>query len=235
MRPKRAGRGVRRYLPGGWSEKTKPVHAFLVEHTSGLYLFDAGQTARATRGGYLPRWHPFLRLARFELRPEDEVAAQLRRQGIDAADLTAVVLSHLHTDHVGGLSGLPVSDVLVTRTEWERAVGIGGRLRGYVPQHWPANVRPRLVDFDGPAIGPFPASFDVAGDGRLLLVPTPGHTPGHTALYGAGDGVRFLCVGDLVHTAAELTRAAPTVAAFCRAHGVVVLACHDPEAPESVP
>jgi N-acyl homoserine lactone hydrolase len=174
--------GPLRYLPGGWSDETLPVHAFAVDHPDGICLFDTGQTARASRGGYHPRWHPYLRLARFELEPEDEVASQL-----DPLTVRWVVISHLHTDHVGGLSAFAHADVLVSRVEWERAAGMPGRLRGYLPQHWPAGLTPRLVDFSGPAAGPFAASHDVAGDGRLLVVPLPGHTPGHVGLLVDGE------------------------------------------------
>ena len=174
--------GPLRYLPGGWSDETLPVHAFAVDHPDGICLFDTGQTARASRGGYHPRWHPYLRLARFELEPEDEVASQL-----DPLTVRWVVISHLHTDHVGGLSAFAHADVLVSRVEWERAAGMPGRLRGYLPQHWPAGLTPRLVDFSGPAAGPFAASHDVAGDGRLLVVPLPGHTPGHAGLLVDGE------------------------------------------------
>jgi glyoxylase-like metal-dependent hydrolase (beta-lactamase superfamily II) len=174
--------GPLRYLPGGWSDETLPVHAFAVDHPDGICLFDTGQTARASRGGYHPRWHPYLRLARFELAPEDEVASQL-----DPLTVRWVVISHLHTDHVGGLSAFAHADVLVSRVEWERAAGMPGRLRGYLPQHWPAGLTPRLVDFSGPAAGPFAASHDVAGDGRLLVVPLPGHTPGHAGLLVDGE------------------------------------------------
>ncbi len=106
VRSKRARRGARRYLPGGWSEATAPVNAFLIDHPAGLCLFDAGQRSEAAGGGYFPRWHPFFRLARFELGPNDEVVSQLRRLGIHPADVRRVVLSHLHTDHVGGLGAL---------------------------------------------------------------------------------------------------------------------------------
>ena len=49
-----------------------------------------------------------------------------------------------------------------------------------------AGLTPRLVDFSGPAAGPFAASH-VAGDGRLLVVPLPGHTPGHAGLLVDGE------------------------------------------------
>jgi N-acyl homoserine lactone hydrolase len=228
VRAKAGERGVRRYLVDDWRSWTWPVHAYLVEDAGELTLFDTGQTARAARPGWFPRWHPFFRLSRFELGPADEVAAQLRSEGIEPSAVTRVVLSHLHTDHVGGLEAFVHAPVLVPRLEWERATGLGGRLRGYLPQHWPAGLEPTLVDFVGPPVGPFRASYDVAGDGRLLLLPAPGHTAGHAALL-ARDGERsWLLVGDLAHTAAEVDHVAPEVAAWCRAEGVEILAAHDP-------
>lgn len=197
VRAKRRPRSIRRYLPGGWSDSTLPVHAFAVEHPDGVCLFDTGQTARATTSGYHQRWHPYLRLARFELEPDDEVGAQL-----DPESVRWVVLSHLHTDHVGGLAAFSRAEVLVTEAEWERATGMRGRLRGYVPQHWPPGLEPVLVRFGGPAAGPFPASHDVAQDGSLLMVPLAGHTPGHAGLLVDGS---ILLAGDAPDTPVGLT------------------------------
>lgn len=212
--------GALRYLPGGWSEDALPVHAFALEHPAGVCLFDTGQTARAARRGYHQPWHPFLWLARFELSGEDEAGAQL-----DPKSVRWVVLSHLHTDHVGGLAGFLSSQVLVSRVEWEVAHGWRGRLRGYVPQHWPQGIRPTLVDFDGPSLGPFPVSYDLAGDGSLLLVPTPGHTPGHVSLAVPGE---WFLGGDLAHTPAELDDAAPAISDWCQAERLRILLAHDP-------
>ena len=232
MRGKRAQRGIRRYLPGNWAEETLPVNAFAITHPEGVCLFDAGQTPRAAEPGYLPRWHPYLRLARFELGPEDEVAAQLEADDISPADVRWVVLSHLHTDHVGGLAPFAGSEVLVTPGEWRRAMGLRGRLRGYLPQHWPAGLEPRLLRFDGPPVGPFATSADLAGDGCLLVVPTPGHTPGHASLLVRGGGLSYLLAGDLVKAGDELGSLWPELAAYCRREGVTVLTAHDRRAEE---
>jgi glyoxylase-like metal-dependent hydrolase (beta-lactamase superfamily II) len=230
VRQKAGERGARRYVLDRWQEETLPVNVFAIEHPEGVCLFDSGQTSRAVSPGYLPRWHPFLRLARFELSAEDEAGSQLRRHGIDPADVRWLVLSHLHTDHVGGIEAFTGAEILVTRTEWRLATGLPGRLRGYLPQHWPAGVRPALVDFTGPPIGPFPGSFDLARDGTLMLVPTPGHTRGHMAMVVRDGSQGYLCCGDLVKSRAEMAVTCPAIDEFCTKEGLVALATHDPTA-----
>lgn len=218
VRPKRASRGLRRYFGGGWSEDTLPVNAFLIHHPDGLCLFDTGQAAEAPLGR-----HPFLRLARFELGSEDEIGVQLAGSGVDPGSVRWVVLSHLHTDHVGGVGSFPDAEVIVSRVEWHRARGLSGRLRGYLPGQWPP-ARPVLVDLAGPPVGPFAGSLDIAGDGRMLVVPTPGHTPGHVSLVVRNDGGGFFLGGDIAHSPAELPG---PVAEFCAAEGLTVLLAHD--------
>jgi len=234
VRPKSRQRGVRRYLPGGWSSTTLPVNAFAVEHPAGVCMFDTGQTAAAAAPGHLPGWHPFLRLARFELDADQEAAAQLSSLGVDPQRVRWVVLSHLHTDHAGGLAGFPGADVLVSRVEWEQARGTAGRLRGYLPQHWPPGVHPRLIELSQRPWGPFAESLDLAGDGRLLVVPTPGHTRGHQSLVVRDERRTILLAGDLCPTAADLPRAAPAINAWRLREGAVVLTAHDADAPQAL-
>lgn len=230
VRPKAAKRGLRRYFSDGWADEALPVNVFAIEHPAGLCLFDTGQEAAAARPGYFPGWHPFHRLSRFELDKGDEAAAQLEKLGLAKTEVRWVVLSHLHTDHVGGLGAFKHAEVVVSLVEWQRARGVSGQIRGYLPQYWPAQVKPRLVQFKGSAVGPFPATEDLASDDRLLLVPTPGHSPGHMGLLAREGGFRVLLGGDMAQSEQELERRAPAVAAFCRREGVVYLATHDPDA-----
>lgn len=226
-RQRRASRGRLRYVIDDWEDDALPVNAYLIDHPRARVLFDTGQTSDAAEPGYLPSWHPFVRLARFELEKADEVGPQLASVGVPPESVGVVVLSHLHNDHMGGVHAFPNATVLVDEGEWRHAQGLGGRLRGYIPGRWPPQVSVTPVALRGPGIGPFARSYDVLGDGRLRLVPTPGHTPGHTSLVVLGENRTWLLAGDLVHRADELETGFPVVAAWCREHDVTVLTAHD--------
>ena len=230
VREKVGTRGIARYLWAPWRDETLPVNTFLVEHPAGLCVFDTGQSSRARDSGYLPQWHPFLRLARFELTAQDEVGAQLRALEIDPAAVRWVILSHLHNDHIGGLEPFRNADVVVSRLEWDRAAGLAGRVRGYLPQHWPRGLEPRQLELDEAGFEPFPAAHDLAGDGSLLVVATPGHTPGHVSLLVTRPEGAVLLGGDVAHTTADLAHVAPAIARYCREEGIAYVGAHDPNA-----
>jgi N-acyl homoserine lactone hydrolase len=235
VRGPRRSRGALRYVRLEWSDEALVVNAFLIEHPRGLLLVDAGQGAAAAVPGYLPRWHPFLRIARFELTQDDEVAARIRDLGFRPDDVRSIVLTHLHTDHVGGLSGFSAAtEVVVARAEWQRATGLRGALRGYVPKQWPSRLEPHLVELDGPPLGPFGASLDLLGDGTVHLVPLPGHTPGQIGVLVHGAERDALVGGDVAHDRRELAAVAPELDAYCTRGGVLFLAAHDDALPALV-
>ena len=149
------GRGPARILnilrAKQWTDPL-PIYVWVVEHPEGTIVIDTGETARVMEPGYFPRWQPYFRLAvRFAVRPDQEVGPQLESLGLASAAVRWVVITHLHSDHAGGLAHFPNAEILVTRSEFEAARGRLGKLNGYLPQRWPQWFSPTLVDFtDGP-------------------------------------------------------------------------------------
>jgi N-acyl homoserine lactone hydrolase len=186
------GHGRRRLLRAitdrEWTEPL-PIYAFAIEHPEGVIVVDTGEDARASQPGYFPRWHPGVRAFREWVEPEQEIGAQLERLGIQPGDVRWLVLTHLHTDHAGGLHHFPDNEILVTRSELEFASGLRGRLRGYVANtHWPAWFSPTQVELEPVPYGPFPQSLRLTKAGDVVLVPLPGHTPGQIGvLVDQGD------------------------------------------------
>ena len=124
-----------------------PIYAWVIEHPEGVIVVDTGETARTAQKGYFPRWQPFLRQTsdKFLVSPEDEIGPQLKNLGIEPGDVRWVVLTHLHTDHAGGLHHFPRAEILVSRKEYAAARGLRGMLQGYLPSHDPAS-RERLSE-----------------------------------------------------------------------------------------
>ena len=124
-------------LDRSWTELL-PVYAWAIETPEGVIVVDTGETARTRKPGYFPRWHPYFRLAvRLDVSPEQEVGPQLLKLGIRPDDVRTVILTHLHTDHAGGLYHFPKSEILVSDEELKLAKGFVGQLRGYLPNRWP--------------------------------------------------------------------------------------------------
>ena len=197
---------VNTLLDRKWTEPL-PIYAFAIEHPEGVIVVDTGETARTSEPGYFPRWQPFFRFAvRERVRPEQEIGPQLEQLGILPSDVRLVVMTHLHTDHAGGMHEFPDSEILVSRAELDYAAGLRGRLRGYPNKRWPAWFRPTLVDLPAVPLGPFPASMALTQAGDVTLVAVPGHTPGQLAVVVEdGDHTVFLA-GDSSYTEKTLLR-----------------------------
>jgi glyoxylase-like metal-dependent hydrolase (beta-lactamase superfamily II) len=130
------------------------------------------------------------------VRPEDEIGPQLGSMGITQEDIKTLILTHFHTDHAGGLHHFPDTEILASGTDHRLASGFGGRLRGYLPNRWPAWFSPEPIAFEPERFGPFEQSYKVTQAGDVLIVPTPGHTPGHLSVLVNTEDVIFFLAGD---------------------------------------
>jgi glyoxylase-like metal-dependent hydrolase (beta-lactamase superfamily II) len=229
----------------GWTEPL-PILAWAIEHPEGVIVVDSGETARARDPGYFPRSNPYFRFAiRIELSEQDEIGPRLNAVGIDPHDVRWLVLTHLHTDHAGGLHHFEGVETLVSETEYRFATGRMSDIRGYPRRQWPNWFSPRQVRFDGPPVGPFDASHPLTQAGDVVLVPTPGHTPGHlSVLVQPADGVRYLLTGDTSYSQqlmldgavdgvspnpAEYRDTLSRIQGLIRAAPTVYLPAHDPD------
>jgi len=130
-------------------------------------------------------------------------ADQLRAAGYEQKSLHGILLTHSHWDHVSGLPDFPGVPVWVTAQEHEfiRRSGDMDFCKLFT------GIRYEEYSFEGgPYLG-FLANHDVYGDGSIVVVPAPGHTPGSVIVFVTlPSGTRYAFVGDLVYQLDGITQ-----------------------------
>ena len=164
--------------------------AVLVRHPGGDLLIDAGFGADvAAHIGLLPAF------VRAPYRAGRTVSEQLDAAGYDRGRLRGVVLTHSHWDHTSGLDSLRGTPLWMNAEEQRyAAVDPDGTVFRQVSRGYEIH---EYAFADGPYLG-FPASYDVHGDGSVVVVPARGHTTGSVIVFvtvPAGD--RYAFIGDL--------------------------------------
>lgn len=137
--------------------------------------------------------------------PDDAaVTERLRQAGIAVGDVRFVVNSHLHNDHARMNRYFEDSTVLVRTCELEHATSqMDKPYTGYLSNDFHGDdAAMRMIEFDD--------TYDIFGDGLLVLVSTIGHTPGHQSLrvrFPSGRG--FTLSGDAMYQHSSLCTGCP--------------------------
>ena len=155
-------------------------NCYLIHHTSeGYLLWDTGITDRLEAlpdGVTIPAlsqtWHR-----------SQTLAAALATLGLKPAGVRYVAISHVHPDHVGNLDMFPDATVIMQKLEWEYAMALPQK--PFSPEH-----KTQLLAGDK----------DLFGDDTVMLISTPGHTPGHQSLMvKLSKTGTVVLTGDAVH------------------------------------
>jgi N-acyl homoserine lactone hydrolase len=162
------------------------VPCYLVDHPEGKMIWDAGlDPALAGQGKITPQPGTYMV---YERSLED----QLEEVGVDPADVELIALSHMHFDHVGASRLFTNARLLIQRSEYEAAFLHPEDYAVFdYSQYEDLADNPRTI-LDG--------DHDVFGDGRVMLISAPGHTPGHQVLFiDLKNTGPLVLAGDLYH------------------------------------
>ena len=205
-----------------------PVYSVLVEHDDGLFLFDTG-IGMEHMNAVLPFELP-------EQTEEQTIPAQLASCGFGLGDVTAVVNSHLHIDHVGGnrlFEGTNVRHLIHEREVAQARDHAPFEFFGYSDKSW---------DYEGASIETFSGDTELAKG--LWVYETPGHTVGHVSVLVDGERPLLFAM-DVAYTADALergiqpgfhhtpvdgVRSIARVKQLAEEHGAQIFLSHDMEA-----
>ncbi|MEO6051710.1 MAG: MBL fold metallo-hydrolase, partial [Pyrinomonadaceae bacterium] len=180
---------------GSFREKREFIMtAFLVRHPKGDLLFDTGFGRNIDEHA---KMMPLLMRQIAAYTGTRSVGDQLASAGYPMEKLAGVVLTHAHWDHVSGLDSLPSGVPVWVDAAEKNFISTRTRMTALINSFDHVNYK-EYGFADGSYLG-FPASFDVWGDGSVVLVPAPGHTPGSIiAFITLPTGNRYALLGDLV-------------------------------------
>jgi len=197
-------------LPGGSFSKQidSNFSAFLIKHRDEYLLFDTGmgrQIDQQYRADMPLWWRPFFK---YEA-PVLPAREQLDRAGIPP--LRRVILSHSHWDHAGGILDFPEAKIGVAAAEMDvirhPMRGPGG---SWASQIGRASIQWDLLKFQPQPYRGYAQSLDLFGDGTVVLVPMPGHTPGSIGMFLTVDsGQVYFFIGDVAWTVEAVKAGAP--------------------------
>jgi glyoxylase-like metal-dependent hydrolase (beta-lactamase superfamily II) len=165
--------------------------------------------------------------------------------GLNLKDVSEVVLTHAHGDHIDGLVHVRVP-VLINEAELRSVNSPMSRvMRRVLRQPLPPAFAPETFVLDGGPFGAFPRSRALSDDGRIMAVDTAGHTPGHISVICIDDsGRHVMLAGDVTDTLEQLharrhdavgpdpkrhVATLDTILAHCAQHPTVYLPSHDPD------
>lgn len=234
---------------GGFGALRLRVRYGLLRHPqAGAVLIDTGYGLAVTAD---PGRSLALRSYAALLRPQLDAQPLefLARQGLKPRDISVVILTHYHADHISGLSLFPQARVLGhggVLAQIRKSSLFGNLRHGVFPELLPADIDQRLTAVEGlpMAAGP-PEGRDLFGDGSVLAVALPGHAAGHFGLWFSAERLLYAVDTEWVEAAlapgaqprgpARLVADDRTASADsrrfvreARARGAKILLCHEP-------
>lgn len=173
-----------------------PVSCALLRHGQANVLFDTGCHPKVPEDP-AARWGALAKIMTPLMSGEDNVIAELAKVGLQPSDIDVVVNSHLHTDHCGCNAFFPKATFIAHALEIEAARAAQGDMTGYILADWETAASREALT----------GERDLFGDGRIVLLHMPGHTPGSMAgLVQLDRSGRLLLAGDTVSLMETLER-----------------------------
>ena len=181
------------YRSGSFFDKREfSMSVVLVRHPKGDLLIDAG-FGKDVKKHFNSMPFYFKMITDFE--PGISAAEQLNKFGYNQDSIKGILLTHAHWDHVSGIPDFKNTPVLVSENELKYINGdnkFSTLAKSFI------NTKYISYSFQQKPYMGFLFSYDFYGDGSIVIVPAPGHTPGSVIIFiTLPAGKRYALIGDL--------------------------------------
>jgi glyoxylase-like metal-dependent hydrolase (beta-lactamase superfamily II) len=221
-----------------------PIWVMIIEHPEGIFVIDTGENANINDPGYfkssgrLASWFNTTQY-KFKVDRFEEIDRQLVSLGILSEKVKAVILTHLHLDHIDGIRHFPKTTIIVNKDEWENPYGD-------LPKLYPSWFKPELVELNE-VYDVFDRAYYITQVKDIALIQTPGHTWHHCSVILKTDKCHIFFGADICYSQQQLIDqkysganashklSADTyskVRAFCKLHNTVFIPSHEAAAAE---
>ena len=177
---------------------TIPMPSFLIEHPKGLVLFDTGIAPRAIDDPVGLYGQEMADALGITATPDQRLDRQIEALGYKLTDITHVISSHLHFDHSGGHHLFPQATFYAGQGEM-RFANFPDPLGAFCFMPDELAVMRNFSWREVPGV-----DVDLFGDGSMIILFMPGHTPGELSLKVRLANRTFILTGDAVHLRAAL-------------------------------
>jgi glyoxylase-like metal-dependent hydrolase (beta-lactamase superfamily II) len=155
--------------------------------TDSCYLIRHGDPQMIWDTGFPASWKGQTHdLGDLTVRIDKTLAEQLAEVGLKPADIDIVGISHMHSDHTGQAAEMPQAELLIGKADFDQTKGKDDPFGSWRTE----GAKVRAVTGD----------TDVFGDGSVVALHLPGHTPDHLALLVKLASGPVLLTGDLYHS-----------------------------------
>lgn len=174
-----------------------PVSSYLIEYGDHKVLVDTGWDSKYAEEKPKQFLGLLNKVSAPLIKKEEAIDHRLSALGIKDSDLDYVVYTHLDFDHTSGTRLVKDAKCfLASKKEIVDASKSGFR---NIKSDWEM-VKLTGFEFLETGIGPVGKSYDLYGDGKIVLVSTPGHSLGHLSVILNGDDGKYLVIaGDAAY------------------------------------
>jgi glyoxylase-like metal-dependent hydrolase (beta-lactamase superfamily II) len=181
---------------GSWLKKVNALlPCVLVQHPRGTILYDSGLGNNVERD--FKEAMPWGTGFTFPYKPIGSARTQMIMSGkVNPDSIKTIIISHLHWDHASGIEDFPDAEIWTIQADYNYAIrkmGFGFSRFMFDNDH----IKWRFIHFQDKPYENFDHSLDMFGDGSVVLVPLPGHTPSLIGMFiNTKSGKRYFFIND---------------------------------------